>query len=123
MLGVPLLREGTIVGVFVLTRCRVKPFTNKEIELVTTFADQAVTQAEIGRLCDRATPRTEPPWGPLGHRPPPADVLKAISRSAFDLETILNALIEAAARLCEADQGTIARQQGSSFARVASWGF
>ena len=123
VLGVPLLRQGVPVGVIFLSRFSVRPFTEKHIELVTTFADQAVIAIENVRLFDEVRAKTEDLAESLQQQTATADVLKAISRSAFDLETVLNALIEAAARLCEADQGTIARQQGDTFARVASWGF
>jgi two-component system, NtrC family, sensor kinase len=122
-LGVPLKRNGEIIGVFTLTRQIVRAFTEKQIELVQTFADQAVIAIENARLFDEVQAKTRDLSESLQQQTATADVLKAISRSAFDLETVLNALVEAAARLCEADQGTIARQHGDVFVRVASWGF
>ena len=122
-LGVPLLREGTTIGVFVLTRDEVNPFTNKQIELVTTFADQAVIAIENVRLFDEVQARTRDLAESLQQQTATADVLKAISRSAFDLKTVLDALVEAAARLCEADQGTIARERDGVYQRVATYGF
>jgi two-component system, NtrC family, sensor kinase len=115
MLGVPLLREGTTVGVFVLTRCKVKPFTNKEIELVTTFADQAVIAIENVRLFDEVNARTEDLRESLQQQTATADVLKVISRSTFDLQTVLDTLTESAARLCGADMATVARQDDAGF--------
>jgi len=123
MLGVPLLREGTTVGVFVLTRCKVKPFTNKEIDLVTTFADQAVIAIENVRLFDEVQARTEDLRESLQQQTATADVLKVISRSAFDLQTVLHTLVESAARLSDADKATITRQRGSEFYRAESFGF
>ena len=122
-LGVPLLREGTTIGVFVLTRDEVNPFTEKQIELVTTFADQAVIAIENARLFNEVQARTRDLAESLQQQTATADVLKAISRSAFDLKTVLDALVEAAARLCEADQGTIARERGGVYLRVATYGF
>jgi signal transduction histidine kinase len=122
-LGVPLLREGATIGVFALTRDEVNPFTEKQIELVTTFADQAVIAIENARLFDEVQVRTRDLAESLQQQTATANVLKAISRSAFDLKTVLDALVEAAARLCEADQGTIARERGGVYLRVATYGF
>ena len=122
-LGVPLLREGNTIGVFTLTRVEVNPFTEKQIELVTTFADQAVIAIENVRLFDEVQARTRDLAESLQQQTATADVLKAISRSAFDLKTVLDALVEAAARLCEADQGTIARERDGVYQRVATYGF
>ena len=115
-LGVPLLREGETIGVFVLARSDVRPYSEKQIELVTTFADQAVIAIENTRLLNELRES-------LQRQTATADVLKAISRSAFDLKTVLDALVEAAARLCEADQGTIARERDGLYQRVATYGF
>ena len=115
-LGVPLLREGETIGVFVLARSDVRPYAEKQIELVTTFADQAVIAIENTRLLNELRES-------LQRQTATADVLKAISRSAFDLKTVLDALVEAAARLCEADQGTIARERDGLYQRVATYGF
>ena len=116
MLGVPLLRHGEPIGVLGLLRTSVKPFTEKQIELVTTFADQAVIAIENTRLLNELREL-------LQRQTATADVLKVISRSAFDLKTVLDTLVEAAARLCEADQGTIARDRDGVFQRVATYGF
>jgi GAF domain-containing protein len=115
-LGVPLLREGRLVGVLVLMRSRVERFSEKQIELVTTFADQAIIAIENTRLLNELRES-------LQQQTATADVLKVISRSAFDLETVLDTLVEAAARLCEADQGTIARERDGVYQRVATYGF
>jgi len=114
-LGVPLLREGETIGVMSLTRDEVNPFTEKQIELATTFADQAVIAIENARLVNELRQS-------LQQQTATADVLKVISRSAFDLQTVLNTLVESAARLCDADQGTITRQIDATFYRAATYG-
>src|SRR5262249_10176435 len=123
MLGVPLLREGTPIGAISLQRKIVRPFTTKQIELATTFADQAVIAIENVRLFDEVQARTRDLSASLQQQTATADVLKVISRSTFDLKTVLQTLVESAARLCEADQGTITRQIGGKFFRAEAYGF
>jgi GAF domain-containing protein len=122
-LGVPLLREGNVAGVIFLTRTKPQPFTQKQIELITTFADQAVIAIENVRLFDEVQARTEDLRESLQQQTATADVLKVISRSTFDLGAVLRTLVESAARLCEADKGTITRQKDGAFYRAESFGF
>ena len=122
VLSVPLLREGESIGAIILRRNEVHPFSNKQIALLQTFADQAVIAIENVRLFDEVQARTHELSESLQQQTATADVLKAISRSAFDLETVLNALVEAATRLSKADQGNIARERDGVYQRVASYG-
>src|SRR5262249_51412804 len=108
-LGVPLLRENEPIGVIVLARRRVEAFTQKQIDLVTTFADQAVIAIENVRLFDELRHRTEELSVSLQQQTTTADVLKVISRSAFDLETVLDTLTASAAGLCDADMAAVTR--------------
>jgi signal transduction histidine kinase len=123
LLGVPLLREGVPIGVLVVTRSTVRPFTEKQIELVETFADQAVIAIENVRLFDEVQARTRDLSESLQQQTATADVLKVISRSTFDLRSVLQTLVESAARLCEADQAAITRQIGGKFFRAEAYGF
>ncbi len=122
-LGVPLLREGNLVGVLVVSRTAMRPFETKHIELVETFADQAVIAIENVRLFDEVQARTEDLTESLQQQTATADVLKVISRSAFDLMTVLDTLLKSAARLCEADQGTITQRKGDIFYRSVAYGY
>jgi GAF domain-containing protein len=121
-LGVPLLREGNPIGVILVGRHAVQPFTDKQIDLVETFADQAVIAIENVRLFDEVQARTRDLTESLQQQTATADVLKVISRSTFDLQTVLSALIESAARLCSADQGAITREISGTFFRAATYG-
>jgi GAF domain-containing protein/anti-sigma regulatory factor (Ser/Thr protein kinase) len=122
ILSVPLLREGTAIGVFSLTRDDVNPFSEKQIELVETFADQAVIAIENVRLFDEVQARTEDLAESLQQQTATADVLKIISRSAFDLKTVLDTLLRSAGRLCDADMGAITQRKGDKFYRAVAFG-
>ena len=122
-LGVPLLREGVPIGVLVLARPTVRPFSAKEIELVTTFADQAVIAIENVRLFDEVQARTEELSESLRQQTATADVLKVISRSTFDLKSVLQTLVESAGRLCSADYATITRQKDGVLFFAEAYGY
>jgi two-component system NtrC family sensor kinase len=102
MLGVPLIRDGNCIGVIALTRSKVHPFTDNQIELVTNFGAQAVIAIENTRLLNELRES-------LQQQTATADVLKVISRSAFDLRTVLQTLVESAALLCGADKAQVLR--------------
>src|SRR5262249_11784458 len=121
-LGVPLLREGIPVGIFLLHRAEVRPFTEKQIKLVETFADQAVIAIENVRLFDAEQQRTRELTESLEQQTATADVLRVISRSAFNLQAVLTTLTESAARLCAADLGLIFQQDGDVLRLVANFG-
>jgi GAF domain-containing protein/CheY-like chemotaxis protein len=115
-LGAPLLRKGNVVGVIFVGKTVPQPFTAKQIELVTTFADQAVIAIENTRLLNELRES-------LQQQTATADVLKVISRSTFDLQAVLDTLVESAARLCEADSASIHRPQDEAYPCIASHGY
>jgi transcriptional regulator with GAF, ATPase, and Fis domain len=122
MLGVPLLRDGVPLGVIALLRNAVKPFTQKQIELVATFADQAVIAIENTRLFEEMQARTRDLTEALEQQTATADVLKVISRSALDVQKVLDALVESAARLCNAYDAVIFQVFGDGLRIVAHHG-
>ncbi|QND67723.1 GAF domain-containing protein [Mesorhizobium loti] len=123
VLGVPLMREGNPIGVLILARQKVQPFTEKQIDLIQTFADQAVIAIENARLFEEVQARTAELSESLQQQTATADVLKAISRSTFDLRAVLDALAESVTRLCEADNASIVRETDGKFVEAASYGY
>ena len=123
VLSVPLLHEGSTIGVFALTRDVVEPFSNRQIELATTFADQAVIAIENTRLLNELRQRTDDLSELLQQQTATSDVLKVISRSTFDLQAVLGTLVESAGRLCQAENVQIFLRDGEVYRLAAHNGF
>lgn len=122
ILGVPMLREHLPIGVLTLARRDVKPFTERQIELVSTFADQAVIAIENVRLFDEVQARTAELQQTLEYQTATSEVLNVISRSPSEVQPVLDVIIETAVRLCEADFGTIAQESEGRFFRTGQYG-
>ena len=111
-LSVPLLRQGVAIGCISIRRTEVRPFTDKQIELLQTFADQAVIAIENVRLFNETKESLE-------QQTAVAEVLKTISRSAFDLQPVIDVVLENAARLAGADIGWLSQVEGELFRTIA----
>ena len=123
VLSVPMLRDGKPIGTISVYRDVVNPFADRQVELLKTFADQAVIAVENVRLFREEQSRTRELSESLKQQTATNEVLKAISRSTFDLGTVLQTLIESATQLCEADHGSITRQKGKYFYRAEFHGY
>ncbi len=123
LLGVPLMREGEPIGIFGLGRDHVEPFSDRQMALVTTFADQAVIALENARLFEEAQARTRELQETLDYQTAISEVLNVISRSPSDVQPVLDVILQTAVRLCDADSGTIARERNGQFFRTGQFGF
>src|SRR5438094_2761489 len=121
-LGVPLIREGTVIGVFTLQRREPRPFTDKQIKLVETFADQAVIAIENVRLFEAEQQRTRELSEALEQQTATSDVLQVISSSPGDLKPVFDAMLANATTLCEAKFGVLFRAEGDALRAVALHG-
>jgi two-component system, NtrC family, sensor kinase len=122
-IGVPLVRDGKVEGVFALMRPQPGAFTPRQIEMASAFADQAVIAIENARLFNEVQAKTRDLEESLQQQTATADVLKVISRSAFDLPTVLRTLVESAAKLCDADRAIVTREVDGVLYRAESYGF
>jgi GAF domain-containing protein len=115
-LAVPMIREGQVIGAIFVSRKQAGLFTDAQVQLLKTFADQAVIAIENVRLFNETKDA-------LAQQTATADVLKLISRSTFDLRTVLQTLIESAARFCDADKASVIRERNGSFYSAEAYGY
>src|SRR4051794_9452295 len=122
VLGVPLLRDGKLIGVLVATRLNVESFTDKQIELLTTFADQAVIAIENVRLFEEVQARTRELSDALEQQTATSEVLRVISSSPGELEPVFETMLANAIQLCGAKFGVMSLREGEAFRVIATHG-
>src|SRR5262252_314879 len=123
LLGVPMLKKDELIGAILLYHQEVRPFTEKQIELVTNFANKAVIAIENTRLFEAEQASKRELQESLEYQTATSEILGVISRSPTDLKPVLDAILATAARLCSAEKATIRRREGNVYAMVAEFGF
>src|SRR5262249_5893231 len=121
-LAVPLVHAGEAIGVIFIRRDEVRPFTERQIELVKIFADQAVIAIENTRLFEEVQARTKELQHSLDRQTATSEVLGVISRSPNEVQPVLDTIVATAQRLCQAERAAIWRLQGETFRAVAHRG-
>src|SRR4029079_10025444 len=122
LLGVPMLKRNELIGAIVIYRTEVRPFTDKQVELVANFAKQAVIAIENTRLLNELRQRSDDLPESLEQQTATSEVLQVISSSPGKLEPVFRAMLENALHICEAKFGTLFRFDGTAFHRAAGIG-
>jgi hypothetical protein len=122
-LAIPLLRDGAAIGAFIIDSIELGGYSESQVALLETFAEQAVIAISSAETYRTLQTRTADLQESLEYQTATGDVLKVISRSTFDLQPVLDTLVETAARLCEAGQAAISRREGESARFAANYGF
>src|SRR5262249_31751078 len=119
ILVAPLVGAGEAVGAITLRRSEVRPFTDRQIELLQTFADQAVIAIENTRLFEEVQARTKELQDSLDRQTATSEVLGVISRTPNEVQPVLDTIVATAQRLCQAERAIVWRLEGETFRAVA----